>query len=291
MPREGRRIAVACDNSEHTEQALRWYIAEVYRTSDVLVLIHIATPLDREPPQEELARARSSPSPSRKRPADCRSARPCLKTSWQVLEKLKAVCEEYRVSYISALAHGEVETCFADVAAAHDSDVVLVWSRCARGSVLQRARASLDPTTSVTSCTLHRLRCPVIMYRRGERESQRDVRPQSAPHLRARPRSVSASPSASSKLRQKVGSGTRGARAASSSPAPRDEASGRRRPGRERGGEREREGEREGEGVPVCMRVRCVCAGACVRMGTSYAYMSTRICVWVRCTSVCHSLW
>ena len=43
MPREGRRIAVACDNSEHSEQALRWCITEVYRPSDVLILVHVAT--------------------------------------------------------------------------------------------------------------------------------------------------------------------------------------------------------------------------------------------------------
>ena len=29
MPSQGRRIALACDNSELTEQALRWCIAEV----------------------------------------------------------------------------------------------------------------------------------------------------------------------------------------------------------------------------------------------------------------------
>ena len=42
-----------------------------------------------------------------------REEKPCLETSWQILEKLKAICEEYSAAYISVLAAGEVQTCFA----------------------------------------------------------------------------------------------------------------------------------------------------------------------------------
>ena len=235
MPREGRRIAVACDNSANSEQALRWCITEVYRPSDVLILVHVATILDKEPAaaDDSISRSRSTPSPRRKRPGA--EEVPCLHASWQVLEKLKAVCEEYQVAYTAVLSRGDVQVSFTEAAIAQDCDLALIWSRCGRGSALQRARASFDHVGSVTSFSLQHLPCPVIMYRRGERESQRDVRPMAAPHLRgAKARSISQSPSPASKRTSSQRHTPRMTRrAASASPARAGDDNGSRaRPGK-----------------------------------------------------------
>lgn len=222
MPKDGRRIAVACDNSEHSEQALRWCITEVYRPNDVLILIHVATPLDKEPLADDtMSRSRSTPSPRRRRPNA--EDLPCIHASWQVLERLKAVCEEYQAAYIAVLSRGDVQLSFTEVAKAQDCDLALIWSRCCRGSALQRARASFDHAGSITNFSLQRLPCPIIMYRRGERESQRDVRPRVAPHLHgAKARSLSQSPSPASKRTSSQRHMPRvPRRAASASPAPR----------------------------------------------------------------------
>eukprot|EP00961_Rhodomonas_salina_P202406 2730112-Rhodomonas_salina.4 len=42
-PRESRRIALACDASEHTRHAFVWCLSQLCQPDDVLVLIHVAS--------------------------------------------------------------------------------------------------------------------------------------------------------------------------------------------------------------------------------------------------------
>ena len=94
--RRGRRIAIACDQSEQSEQALRWCILDLYRPNDVLILIHVATAADRVDPSptDEAAAGgtRSNPSPRRTASADCSQVH--AKTSWKVLERLAQLCKD-----------------------------------------------------------------------------------------------------------------------------------------------------------------------------------------------------
>ena len=227
--RRGRRIAIACDQSEQSEQALRWCILDLYRPNDVLILIHVATAADRVDPSptDEAAAGgtRSNPSPRRTASADCSHVH--AKTSWKVLDRLAQLCKDRGVAFSAVLTTGAVQCSFAAAAAAHDCDLAVVWSHCRKGSAFERARATFDISSSVSGASLHHLQCPVILYRRSESSSSRDVRV-FASHRFSRGssgRSTSTSPAPPSK-RKPSPSQTQAQprrRALSHSPAPKAE--------------------------------------------------------------------
>jgi nucleotide-binding universal stress UspA family protein len=162
MRREGQRIAFACDNSDASKQALRWCIRDLVRSNDVIILIHIATCADKQPPTtDEMHGARFAPSPT--------ARQPCVKSSWRVLEELQGECKQHGVACIAVLTGGPVQTAFAQAAMAHDCDLAVIWSRCAKGRTFQRVRSASDYSSSVTASSLNHLQCPVIVYKRGER--------------------------------------------------------------------------------------------------------------------------
>mmetsp|Transcript_8395 Transcript_8395/g.28184 ORF Transcript_8395/g.28184 Transcript_8395/m.28184 type:complete len:405 (-) Transcript_8395:271-1485(-) len=171
-----RRIAIAYDRSEESDQALLWCIKKFATRDDLLVLIHIiklsevddevqdasANASDACMPWKDLHRGHEAAGRSPNR-SQLRG------TPWRRFEAAIRMCEQHEVSFTAVLARGDVGPTLVETINAQDCDVAVIGAR--NLNTLQRA---LLPQT--TKFVLQRIDCPLIVHRipshsnRSERE-------------------------------------------------------------------------------------------------------------------------
>eukprot|EP00286_Rhodomonas_abbreviata_P005003 CAMPEP_0181322868 /NCGR_PEP_ID=MMETSP1101-20121128/19465_1 /TAXON_ID=46948 /ORGANISM="Rhodomonas abbreviata, Strain Caron Lab Isolate" /LENGTH=292 /DNA_ID=CAMNT_0023430825 /DNA_START=210 /DNA_END=1085 /DNA_ORIENTATION=- len=170
-----RRIALACDTSEHTRHAFVWCLSQLCHPKDVLVLIHVSTRAE-----EESHDPYSPAEPSAEQGAELTESEPdvdsldgarsrhdtesehcSLSGGWQVLMKYIQICKQAQLQSMAVLTRGDAPaSSFVEAAAAHDCDLAVVGSRC-----LGAFKRALSP--SFSTHTLNAISFPIVVVRWG----------------------------------------------------------------------------------------------------------------------------